>query len=95
MNKPLDLRSYLGSWSYDPDNNARVVRAAAGREIMQDCLPPGIEQYEVDGGRMASDLIEWNRRWSIICRGWRWTGSAQKGKRERCCATCWTTRSYS
>jgi hypothetical protein len=29
--KVLDLRSFLGSWPYDPENNVRVAHGADGR----------------------------------------------------------------
>jgi non-specific serine/threonine protein kinase len=45
----LDLRQYLESWPYDPEQNVRLVRAADGREIILIRQPGGIEQYEVDG----------------------------------------------
>ncbi len=43
-----DLRALLQSWPFDPENSARIVRAADGREIMQIRTPLGIEQYELD-----------------------------------------------
>jgi hypothetical protein len=44
-----DLKPFLDSWPYDPDDCVRVIRLANGREVMQVRLPLGIEQYELDG----------------------------------------------
>ncbi len=49
MSEPMDLRSVLRGWAYDPDNDARLVRGDDGREIMQVRTPLGIEQHELDG----------------------------------------------
>lgn len=49
MSRPFDLRSWLRSWPYNPENDLRVVRGRHGREILQVRLPLGIEQYELDG----------------------------------------------
>jgi hypothetical protein len=45
----IDLRKALQEWPYDPDNDARVVQGADGREILQVRTPVGLEQYEMDG----------------------------------------------
>lgn len=44
----FDLRALLASWPYDPDDDARVVRVAGGREVLQVRTPLGLEQYELD-----------------------------------------------
>jgi DNA-binding XRE family transcriptional regulator len=44
-----DLRSFLGSWPYDPENNVRVAHGADGREIILVRQPMGVEEYEIDG----------------------------------------------
>jgi hypothetical protein len=44
-----DLRSFLGSWPYDPENNVRVAQGADGREIILVRQPMGLEEYEIDG----------------------------------------------
>jgi hypothetical protein len=49
MKNGTDLRRLLESWPYDPENNARLVRLAGGREVLQVRLPLGIEQHELDG----------------------------------------------
>ena len=49
MNEPIDLRKLLKDWPYDPENDARIIRGADGREVLQVRTPLGIEQYEVDG----------------------------------------------
>ena len=49
MSDPVDLRSLLRSWPYDPDNEARLVKGADGREVLQVRTPLGIEQHEIDG----------------------------------------------
>lgn len=49
MSDPIDLRRYLKSWPYDPDDDARLVRGEDAREILQVRTPVGIEQYELDG----------------------------------------------
>src|SRR4030095_13280117 len=45
----VDLRSFLGSWPYDSENNVRVTRGADGREIILVRQPMGLEEYEIDG----------------------------------------------
>jgi DNA-binding XRE family transcriptional regulator len=45
----VDLRSFLGSWPYDPENNVRVAHGADGREIILVRQPMGLEEYEIDG----------------------------------------------
>jgi hypothetical protein len=45
----VDLRSFLGSWPYDPENNVRVARGADCREIILVRQPMGLEEYEIDG----------------------------------------------
>jgi len=49
MSKTFDLRDWLGDWPYDPENTARIVRGADGREIMQVRTPLGLEQFELQG----------------------------------------------
>ena len=44
-----DLKPFLDSWPYDPDDCVRVTKLANGRRVMQVRLPLGIEQYELDG----------------------------------------------
>jgi DNA-binding XRE family transcriptional regulator len=44
-----DLRSFLGSWPYDPENNVRVAHGADGRDIILVRQPMGLEEYEIDG----------------------------------------------
>jgi hypothetical protein len=44
-----DLRKFLDSWPYDPNNNVRLTRIGNGREIMIVRQPTGLEQYEVEG----------------------------------------------
>jgi hypothetical protein len=43
-----NLRSFLGSWPYDPENNVRVAHGADGREIILVRQPMGVEEYEID-----------------------------------------------
>jgi hypothetical protein len=53
-----DLKAFLESWPYDPDDCVRVATLADGRSVMQVRLPLGIEQYELDGrpdGRRPHD----------------------------------------
>ena len=45
----IDLRQALNEWPYDPENDARMMRGADGREILQVRTPVGLEQYEMDG----------------------------------------------
>src|SRR5215475_12927333 len=49
MSDSVDLRRFLQSWPYDPENDARMTRGEDGRELMQVRTPLGIEQYELDG----------------------------------------------
>jgi hypothetical protein len=49
MNKAIDLRPLLESWPYDPENDARLVRGADGREVLQVRTPVGLEQLELEG----------------------------------------------
>ena len=49
MGKTFDLRDALADWPFDPDNNARIVTGADGRDIMQVRTPLGVEQYELEG----------------------------------------------
>jgi hypothetical protein len=44
-----DLKPFLDSWPYDPDDCIRVITLADGREVLQVRLPLGIEQYNLDG----------------------------------------------
>jgi hypothetical protein len=48
MSDSVDLRKFLKSWPYDPDDDARLVRGDDGREVLQVRTPLGIEQYETD-----------------------------------------------
>ena len=47
--KVVNLRSFLGSWPYDPENNVCVTHGADGREIILVRQPMGLEEYEIDG----------------------------------------------
>src|SRR5436309_5407782 len=49
MSDAVDLRSLLQGWPYDPENNARIVSGADGRQFMQVRTALGVEQYELDG----------------------------------------------
>ena len=49
MSETPDLRKFLDSWPYDPDNNVRLARGADEREIMLVRQPLGLEEYEVQG----------------------------------------------
>jgi hypothetical protein len=49
MGRSPDLREFLSSWPYDPDNNVRLEIGKDGREIMLVRQPMGLEEYEVDG----------------------------------------------
>ena len=49
MSDSIDLRRWLKSWPYDPENDGRIVRGEDGREILQVRTPVGIEQYEMEG----------------------------------------------
>jgi hypothetical protein len=49
MSDSDDLRRFLKSWPYDPENDARTTRGEDGREILQVRTPLGIEQFELDG----------------------------------------------
>lgn len=49
MSGAPDLRGFLNSWPYDPDNNVRVAPGANGREIIVVRQPMGLETYEADG----------------------------------------------
>jgi len=44
-----DLKPFLDSWPYDPDDCVRVTKLANGRDVLQVRLPLGIEQYDLDG----------------------------------------------
>jgi hypothetical protein len=44
-----DITGLLRDWSYDPNNQVRIIRADNGREVLQVRQPLGIEQYELDG----------------------------------------------
>jgi hypothetical protein len=44
-----DLKPFLDSWPYDPDDCIRVITLANGRDVIQVRLPLGIEQYDLDG----------------------------------------------
>ena len=47
--KVVDLRSFLGNWPYDAENNARVAHGEDGRQIILVRQPMGLEQFETDG----------------------------------------------
>ncbi len=49
MSDSVDLRKLLKGWTYDPENDARLLRGDDGREILQVRTILGIEQYEMDG----------------------------------------------
>jgi tetratricopeptide (TPR) repeat protein len=44
-----DIREYLESWEYDPNDNVRIVYGEDGREILQVRIPCGIQQFELEG----------------------------------------------
>ena len=44
-----DIRDLLDDWPFDPDNDARIIRAKDGREILQIRTPVGLEQLELQG----------------------------------------------
>jgi hypothetical protein len=49
FNEPPDLASFLRGWTYNPQNNAKYVQAARGRQFVLVRQPMGLEQYERDG----------------------------------------------
>jgi hypothetical protein len=49
MSDSIDLRKWLESWPYDPDDDARVTKGEDGRGILQVRTPLGMEQYELEG----------------------------------------------
>ena len=49
MSDSFDLRSLLDSWPFDPDEDARIVSVAGGRDVLQVRTPLGIEQLELEG----------------------------------------------
>ena len=49
MSRSPDVRQFLDSWPYDPENYVRLERGVDGREIILVRLPMGLEEYEVDG----------------------------------------------
>jgi len=49
MSRLPDVRQFLDSWPYDPENYVRLERGVDGREIILVRLPMGLEEYEVDG----------------------------------------------
>jgi hypothetical protein len=49
MSDTFDLTHLLKSWPYDPESDARVVRAQDGREVLQVRTPIGLEQLEMEG----------------------------------------------
>ena len=49
MSDAVDIRGLLESWPYDPENNARIVLGADGREILQVRTQLGLEQLEMLG----------------------------------------------
>jgi len=49
MSDAFDLSHLLKSWIYDPEDDARIVRAGDGREVLQVRTPLGIEQLEMKG----------------------------------------------
>ena len=44
-----DISHILRDWSFDPDDQYRVVYADDGRQVLQVRQPLGVEQYELDG----------------------------------------------
>jgi hypothetical protein len=49
MGRPPDIREFLSSWPYDPDNNITLEIGKDGREIILVRQPLGLKQYEVRG----------------------------------------------
>jgi hypothetical protein len=49
MSRQFDMRGWLQSWPYNPENDVRVLRGRHGRQILQVRLPLGLEQYELEG----------------------------------------------
>ena len=49
MGDLTDLRPLFKAWPYDPEHDARMFKAADGREVLQVRTPSGIEQFEVEG----------------------------------------------
>src|SRR5207247_1923937 len=49
MSRSPDVRQFLDSWPYDPENYVRLERGVDGREIILVRLPMGLEEYEVEG----------------------------------------------
>lgn len=49
VSDPIDLLPILEDWPFDPDHDARIIRLADGREVLQVRLPLGLEQYELEG----------------------------------------------
>lgn len=45
----MDLRAFLQSWPFDPDQDARFAQGDDGREIVQVRTPLGVEQHELEG----------------------------------------------
>lgn len=44
-----DITQLLDEWPYDSENNARIITADDGRQVLQVRQPLGIEQYELEG----------------------------------------------
>jgi len=44
-----DITNILNSWSFDSDDQVRIIKADDGRDVLQVRQPLGIEQYELDG----------------------------------------------
>jgi len=49
MSESVDISRILQNWPYDPENDARMVPAEDGRQILQVRTPLGLEQFELDG----------------------------------------------
>ena len=44
-----DITDILNEWTFDPEDQYRVIEADDGRQVLQVRQPLGIEQYELDG----------------------------------------------
>jgi hypothetical protein len=44
-----DITDILRGWSFDSDDQVRIIKAKDGRDVLQVRQPLGIEQYELDG----------------------------------------------
>jgi len=70
MNEDADIRGFLDSWPYDPEESVRV-KEIGGRFVVQVRLPFGIEQYERDNrpdGRRphgCAKVVTHRRKWAL------------------------------